>query len=49
MSTHAHIYATRPTRFTLFFRTFLPWQLWRFVWLNLKMMRIILLGHRHSG
>lgn len=38
------IYATKPTRFTLFLRTFLPWQAWRFVVINLKMMSLI----RHS-
>jgi hypothetical protein len=34
-------YVTRPTRLTLFLRTFVPWQLWRFARINLKMMRII--------
>lgn len=34
-------YATRPTRSTLFLRTFLPWQLWRFLLINLKMMLLI--------
>ena len=38
-------YATKPTPFTVFLRTFLPWQLWRFVWINLKMLRIIRKGH----
>jgi hypothetical protein len=38
-------YATTPTRATIFWRTFLPWQLWRFVVINLKMIRIIWLGH----
>jgi len=33
-------YATRPTRFTLLMRTFLPWQLWRFAVVNLKMVDI---------
>ena len=41
-------YATRPTRFTLFLRTFLPWQLVRFVAINLKMLRIIWRSH-HGG
>lgn len=40
-------YATRPTRFTLFMRTFLPWQMWRFAVINLKMIEII--GRGHSG
>ena len=35
------LYVTRPTRTTLFLRTFLPWQLWRFARINLKMIRII--------
>lgn len=34
-------YVTRPTRTTLFLRTFLPWQAWRFIRINLKMMRMI--------
>jgi hypothetical protein len=34
-------YVTRPTRWTLFTRTFVPWQLWRFARINLKMIRII--------
>ena len=39
-------YVTRPTRLTLFLRTFIPWQLWRFARINLKMMRIIRRSHR---
>jgi hypothetical protein len=39
-------YVTRPTRPTLFLRTFVPWQLWRFARINLKMMRIIRRSHR---
>ncbi|MBP1636018.1 MAG: hypothetical protein H6Q10_2592 [Acidobacteria bacterium] len=38
-------YATRPTRGTLFWRTFLPWQLVRFAAINLKMLRIIRKSH----
>lgn len=37
----SHLYVTRPTRFTVFLRTFLPWQVWRFVRINLKMIGII--------
>lgn len=37
--------AVLPTRGTLFLRTFLPWQAWRFVWINLKMIRIIFRSH----
>jgi hypothetical protein len=39
-------YVTRPTRLTLFLRTFIPWQLWRFARINLKMIRIIRSSHR---
>lgn len=39
-------YATKPTRWTLFWRTFLPWQMWRFLWINAKMIRIIKRGHK---
>ena len=38
-------YATRPTRFTVFLRTFLPWQIWRFVWINVRMFRAIARSH----
>jgi len=39
------VYATKPTRSTVFFRTFLPWQFLRFLWLNIKMMKIIHRSH----
>ena len=39
-------YVTRPTRRTLFLRTFLPWQLFRFAAINLKMIGIIRRSHR---
>lgn len=39
-------YVTTPTRRTVFMRTFLPWQLWRFAVLNLKMVDIIQRSHR---
>jgi hypothetical protein len=39
-------YATRPTKTTIFLRTFVPWQLWRFAVINLKMLRIIARSHR---
>jgi len=39
-------YATRPTRATVFLRTFLPWQAWRFLRINLKMMTIISRSHK---
>ena len=38
-------YVTKPTRFTLFLRTFLPWQAWRFAAINLKMIGIIRRSH----
>ncbi len=34
-------YVTRPTRWTIFLRTFVPWQLWRFARINAKMIKII--------
>lgn len=39
-------YATRPTQWTVFLRTFLPWQLWRFAMINLKMFVIIAASHK---
>ena len=43
------LYVTKPTRSTLFMRTFVPFQLWRFVVINLKMIGIIRRGHRTGG
>ncbi len=40
-------YATRPTPGTVFMRTFLPWQVLRFVMINLRMLVII--GKSHEG
>ena len=34
-----------PSRLTIFLRTFLPWQLVRFAWINLKMVRMISIGN----
>lgn len=49
----AALYTSRPTRTTLFLRTFIPWQLFRFVWINFKVMRIIRKSHpsvhEHTG
>ncbi len=42
----AAYYATRPTAWTRYLRTSLPWQAVRFVIINLKMIRIIGLSHR---
>jgi hypothetical protein len=41
-------YATKPTRVTLFLRTFVPWQAWRFAVINAKMIDIIRRGHKTS-
>jgi hypothetical protein len=40
-----HPYVTRPTRRTLFMRTFVPWQMWRFARINLRMLGMIRRGH----
>lgn len=40
------LYATTPTSGTKFLRTFLPWQIWRFIRINLKMMHLIQLSHK---
>jgi hypothetical protein len=42
-------YVTKPTRSTLFLRTFLPFQIWRFVAINVKMVGIIRRSHRTRG
>ncbi len=34
-------YVTRPTRWTVFLRTFVPWQVWRFARINVKMIRMV--------
>jgi hypothetical protein len=34
-----------PTRWTVFLRTFIPWQIVRFVVINLKMFRLIWRSH----
>lgn len=38
-------FATVPGKSTKFFRRFIPWQIIRFVVLNLKMMKIVVGGH----
>ncbi|MGC9220661.1 MAG: hypothetical protein ACP5H2_04815 [Solirubrobacteraceae bacterium] len=38
-------YASKPTRFTVYQRTFLPLQIWRFAVINLKMIGIIRRSH----
>jgi hypothetical protein len=42
-------YSTKPTPFTVFMRTFLPYPARRFVRLNLKMIGIIRRSHRGDG
>ena len=37
-------FATKPTALTRFLRTSIPWQTYRFLVINLKMVRIILKG-----
>lgn len=37
--------AAVPTRWTVFLRTFVPWQMVRFVVINLKMLRLIRRSH----
>lgn len=38
--------AATPTRWTVFLRTFVPWQMVRFVVINLKMVRLVWRSHR---
>lgn len=38
-------FATKPTAFTRFMRTFIPWQMVRFAAINLKMLRLIVRSH----
>lgn len=42
----ASFYATKPTGITRFMRTFIPWQIWRFIRINLKMLIIIRRSHK---
>lgn len=37
--------AAVPTRWTIFLRTFIPWQMVRFVVINVKMVRLIWRSH----
>jgi hypothetical protein len=42
--------ATKPTHWTLWCRSFLPWQFLRFIVINLRMTVMILKSHgRHVG
>ena len=38
-------FAPAPTRLTVALRTFIPWQLWRFVAINVRMLRMIAKSH----
>jgi len=40
-----HYFAMKPTGMTLFFRTFVPWQVLRFLAVNLQMTKMILKSH----
>lgn len=37
--------APLPTARTLWMRSFIPYQLWRFAWLNLRMLRMAHMSH----
>ena len=39
-------YVAKPTRWTVSMRTFLPYQAWRFVVINLRMLELIVRSHR---
>ena len=49
MDDKKNLYVSKPTRGTVFMRTFLPWQAWRFVVINLKMIGIIRRSHKGVG
>ncbi len=38
-------YATIPTKTVRFFRRFIPWQAYRWLVLNIKILRIVAFGH----
>jgi len=38
-------YASKPLPWVKFFRKFIPWQLFRFIVINLKVMKIVAYGH----
>lgn len=39
-------HAMKPTPLVLFFRTFFLYQMLRFVWINLRMLKMIWMSHR---
>ncbi len=38
-------YAPVPTRWNVFWRRFIPFQIWRFLVLNYKIIKVVVLGH----
>ncbi len=42
---HKEYFASMPSKTTLFFRTFLPWQLFKFMIINVRMIRMIFKSH----
>lgn len=41
-------FTMKPGRWVLFSRTFFPYQAWRFVWVNLRMIVMVLKSHGRS-
>ncbi len=48
MISDQHRYAMRPTRWALFWRTFFPYQILRFILINLRMLVMIWKSHHGS-
>lgn len=38
-------YYLRPSKLTIFLRSFIPWQIYRFIVINLKMLKMMLKSH----
>lgn len=38
-------FTMKPGRWVLFLRTFAPYQLWRFAWVNLRMLFMVVKSH----
>jgi hypothetical protein len=38
-------HAMKPAGWVVFWRTFLPYQIYRFFWINIRMIRMILKSH----
>lgn len=47
MSEKEKKYYLKANKGTLFLRSFIPWQIYRFIVINIKMLRMILKGHSH--